>query len=118
MMGPVTFIERQVAHVWGASMIAIAMLFPLEWWLDLNVLSLAPMLAVITAMVFIVKAGMLSGEFYRQTIALLLTAVAMAVVPRQILMTIDRGFFPRDSTGTGDRLGVFENEVVSVVAGD
>ncbi|TWT95732.1 serine/threonine-protein kinase [Neorhodopirellula pilleata] len=81
-MGPVTFIERQVAHVWGASMIAIAMLFPLEWWLDLEVLSLAPLLGVISAMVFIVKAGMLSGAFYFQSIALLVASIGMAVFPR------------------------------------
>ncbi len=81
-MGPVTFIERQIAHVWGASMIAIAMLFALEWWLGLDVLSLAPMLGVISAMVFIIKAGMLSGVFYFQALALLLGAVAMAVIPR------------------------------------
>lgn len=81
-MGPVTFIERQVAHVWGASMIAIAMLFPLEWWLGLEVLSLAPLLGVISAMVFIVKAGMLSGAFYVQAIALLLASIAMAAFPR------------------------------------
>lgn len=81
-MGPVTFIERQIAHVWGSSMIAIAMLFPLEWWLGLNALSLAPMLGVISAMVFIIKAGMLSGVFYFQALALLAGAVAMAVMPR------------------------------------
>jgi serine/threonine-protein kinase len=80
-MGPVTFIERQVAHVWGASMIAIAMLFPMEWWLGLHVLTLAPLLGVISAMVFIVKAGMLSGAFYIQAIALLLASFAMAIFP-------------------------------------
>ena len=63
-------------------MIAIAMLFPLEWWLGLDVLSLAPLLGVISAMVFIVKAGMLSGAFYVQSIALLVVSVAMAVLPR------------------------------------
>ena len=30
-MGPVTFVERQIAHVWGAAMIGIAALFPVEW---------------------------------------------------------------------------------------
>ncbi len=80
-MGPVTFIERQVAHVWGASMIATGLLFPLEWWLKMPVLSLSPMLGVITAMVFIVKAGTLSGVFYFQAVALLLASAAMAVSP-------------------------------------
>ena len=82
-LGPVTFIERQIAHVWGASMIAIAMLFPLEWWLALPVLSLSPLLGVISAMIFIIKAGMLSGEFYFQAASLLVAAVAMAVFPIQ-----------------------------------
>ena len=81
-MGPVTFIERQVAHVWGASMIAIGFLFPIEWWLELNVLKLSPLLGVISAMVFIVKAGMLSGMFYCQAIALFGTAIVMALVPQ------------------------------------
>ncbi len=82
-LGPVTFIERQVAHVWGASMIAIAMLFPLEWWLGLPVLSLSPLLGVISAMVFIIKAGMLSGVFYFQAAALLAAAIAMAIFPAE-----------------------------------
>jgi serine/threonine-protein kinase len=81
-MGPVTFVERQIAHLWGASMIAIAALFPVEWWLGIPVLALSPVLGVISSMVFIVKAGMLSGEFYVQAIALLMTAVAMAVLPQ------------------------------------
>ena len=81
-MGPVTFIERQIAHVWGASMLAIAMLFLIEWWLGLDVLLLSPLLGVISAMVFVVKAGMLTGVFYIQTIALLTTAVLMAIWPQ------------------------------------
>jgi serine/threonine-protein kinase len=81
-MGPVTFIERQIAHVWGGSMIAIGMLFPIEWWLGLDVLKLSPLLGVISAMVFVTKAGMLSGAFYFQVIALLVTAIVMALAPR------------------------------------
>ncbi len=53
------FVERQIAHVWGASMIAIALVFPLEWWLDLKPLTLSPMLGIITGMVFLIKAGIL-----------------------------------------------------------
>jgi serine/threonine-protein kinase len=80
-MGPVTFIERQVAHVWGASMLGVALLFPLEWWLDLPVLRLSPLLGVIAAMVFLIKAAMFNGSFYLQAVALLGTAVWMAVDP-------------------------------------
>ena len=81
-MGPVTFIERQVAHVWGASMIAIGMLFPIEWWLGMPVLSLSPLLGVISSMVFIIKAGMLSGVFYFQAAALLAATIPMALMPQ------------------------------------
>jgi serine/threonine-protein kinase len=81
-MGPVTFIERQIAHVWGASMIAIGLMFPMEWWLGLPVLTLSPLLGVISAMVFVIKAGMLSGAFYIQAVALLLCAAAMAGAPQ------------------------------------
>jgi len=81
-MGPVTFIERQIAHVWGASMIAIGMLFPVEWWLGLPVLTLSPLLGVISAMVFIVKAGMLTGAFYLQAISLLVASALMAIMPQ------------------------------------
>ncbi len=80
-MGPVTFIERQIAHVWGASMIAIGLLFPLEWWLDMKVLSLSPMLGVISAMVFVIKAGMLHGVFYLQAATLLAASILMALWP-------------------------------------
>ena len=80
-MGPVTFIERQIAHVWGASMVAIAMLFPIERLMNLEVLALSPLLGVIAAMVFIIKASMLNGVFYIQAAALLLAALLMAIQP-------------------------------------
>jgi serine/threonine-protein kinase len=81
-MGPVTFVERQVAHVWASSMIAIGSLFVLEWWLDLPCLTLTPLLAVIAGMVFVVKAGVLSGAFYVQALCLFLAAIPMAVFPQ------------------------------------
>ena len=77
-MGPVTFIERQIAHVWGASMVAIAMLFPIERLMNFEVLALSPLLGVIAAMVFIIKASMLNGV-YIQAAALLLAALLMAI---------------------------------------
>ncbi len=85
-MGPVTFVERQIAHVWGSSMVAIAALFPLEWWLGLETLTLSPMLGVITAMIFIIKAGMLSGAFYVQAAMLLAASVMMAIYPLEAHM--------------------------------
>jgi serine/threonine-protein kinase len=79
--GPVTFVERQIAHVWGSSMLGITMLFPLEWWLGLPVLALAPLVSVHLAIVFLLKGAILSGVFYGQCVALLITAVLMAYFP-------------------------------------
>lgn len=81
-MGPVTFVERQIAHLWAGSMICIALLFPLEAWLDLRPLKLSPVLGLVTGMVFLAKAGILSGEFYVWAMLLFLTAVPMALFPR------------------------------------
>ncbi len=80
-MGPVLFVERQIAHVWFASMVGIAALFPIEWGLGLPVLSLSPMLGVMSSMVFLIKAGILSGAFYFQAVALLITSAGMAQWP-------------------------------------
>ncbi len=88
-MGPVTFVERQVAHVWGASMIAIGSLFLLEWWLDLPCLTLTPLLAIIAGMVFVVKAGVLSGAFYVQALCLILASIPMAVFRMWLISFLD-----------------------------
>ena len=80
-MGPVTFVERQIAHVWAASMASIALLFPVEYLLNLPVLTLSPVLALTSGMVFLIKAGILSGSFYIQAGALFATAIAMACWP-------------------------------------
>jgi serine/threonine-protein kinase len=80
-MGPVTFVERQIAHLWASSMIGIAMLFPLEWWLKLPVLSLSPVLGIINGMVFLAKAGILTGAFYVQALLMFATAGLMAYFP-------------------------------------
>jgi serine/threonine-protein kinase len=80
--GPVTFVERQIAHVWAGSIVGTVLLFPVERMLGLPVLSLAPVLALISGSVFLVKAGMLSGAFYAQAAAMYLTAPAMALLER------------------------------------
>jgi serine/threonine-protein kinase len=85
-MGPVTFVERQIAHIWAGTMIAIGLLFPLEYILGKNiegmrVLSLSPIVAIIVGMMFVVKAGVLSGSFYLQATAMFVTALAMAQTP-------------------------------------
>ncbi|MEM7783741.1 MAG: serine/threonine-protein kinase [Planctomycetota bacterium] len=78
-MGPVTFVERQIAHVWAAAMACVAFLFPLEVSLGLPVLSLAPLLGVMAGMVFLVKAGILAGSFYIQATIMFATAIMMAI---------------------------------------
>jgi serine/threonine-protein kinase len=79
--GPVTFVERQIAHVWAAALVSIVALFPLEAYLGLPPLKLSPVLGLIVGMVFLVKAGILSGLFYIQAVALFVTAGLMAVWP-------------------------------------
>jgi serine/threonine protein kinase len=80
-MGPVTFVERQIVHVWAASLISSMSLFGLEIYLGLEPLALAPMLGIISSSVFLVKAGMLSGTFYIQALVLFITAFPMAWYP-------------------------------------
>ncbi len=80
--GPITFIERQIAHVWAGSTIASTLLFFVEWMLALPVLELSPALALIAGNVFLAKAGILSGKFYIQAAVMYLTAFAMAALER------------------------------------
>jgi serine/threonine-protein kinase len=80
-MGPVTFVERQIAHVWGASMIGIGALFPIEWGMRLEPLTLTPLIAIIAGMVFLIKAGILSGVFYIQALALFASSALMLAFP-------------------------------------
>lgn len=80
--GPITFVERQLAHIWGAGVIGINLLFLVEWLLDLPVLTLAPMIAVLNGTLFLIKGGILSGAYYVQAALTLLTIVPMARFPR------------------------------------
>ena len=48
--------------------------------LGLPVLFLSPVLALTSGMIFVIKAGILTGEFYFQAAALFATAIAMAVL--------------------------------------
>ena len=79
--GPVSFVERQIAHVWGASIVSSSLLFWIEHRLGLPVLTLAPVLALLAGGVFLVKAAMLSGLFYFSAAALFVTAAVMASHP-------------------------------------
>lgn len=78
--GPITFVERQIAHVWAGSMLTSTLLFAVEALMGLRVLALAPVLGLVSGMVFLVKAGILSGRFYIQAMLLFATSVAMAMI--------------------------------------
>ena len=80
--GPITFVERQIAHVWVASTAGSISLFFVEMLMSLKVLTLSPVLAIFAGMVFLVKAGMLSGSFYLSAGACFVTAGLMAIFPR------------------------------------
>jgi hypothetical protein len=85
--GPVTAVERQIAHIWGGSVIASVLLFWVEALLQdsggqpLAVLTLSPVLALLAGVVFFAKAGILSGVFYIQAAVLFGTALVMCLVP-------------------------------------
>lgn len=81
--GPITFVERQIAHVWAGSMIADTFMYVIEWQLGLLVLTLSPMLGPVSGAVFLVKASVLSGRFYTYAIVLCLTGLVMAWLQRQ-----------------------------------
>jgi serine/threonine-protein kinase len=81
--GPITFVERQIAHVWGASMVASSLLFAVETLLGMPVLTLSPVLPLIGATVFVIKAGILSGAFYIQAAALFGMSLIMAWIRRE-----------------------------------
>jgi len=84
-LGPVLFVERQIAHAWAASLIAIGLLFPIEYLMGLDVLEASPVIGLISGMVFMVKAGILTGKFYSQAFALFATGVLMAIFPKYSL---------------------------------
>jgi serine/threonine-protein kinase len=78
--GPVAFVEREIAHAWAAGVIASIGVFIIEVQLDLPVLTLTPILAIAAGMVFLVKAGTLSGGFYFAAAASFLIAAPMAMI--------------------------------------
>ncbi|MGP0066052.1 MAG: serine/threonine-protein kinase [Isosphaeraceae bacterium] len=80
--GPIRFVERQLAHVWGAGIVAINLVFLVEWLLGLPVLALAPMIAVTNGMLFMIKGGILSGGYYLQAAVTFLAIFPMAAFPR------------------------------------
>ena len=79
--GPVLFVERQIAHAWAAGVCASIGMFAIEVLIPLPPLTLSPAIAIAAGMVFIFKAGILSGRFYLSAAGMFLTAVAMTQVP-------------------------------------
>ncbi len=80
--GPISFVERQLAHIWGSGIVAINLVFLVEWLLGLPVLSLIAMIAVTNSMLFMVKAGLLSGFYYFQAAAVMLAILPMTWFPQ------------------------------------
>jgi serine/threonine-protein kinase len=79
--GPVLFVERQIAHAWAGGTVASIALFVIEVVKGDPSLSLSPVLPVLAGMVFLFKAGTLSGQFYPWVGAYFGTAVLMALYP-------------------------------------
>jgi serine/threonine-protein kinase len=78
--GPVTAVERQIAHAWGGSIVAVMLLFLVEHLLGAPVLLLSPVLGLVNGMVFTMKAGILAGRFYLHAAALYATSPIMAAL--------------------------------------
>ena len=79
--GPVLFVERQIAHAWAAGVCASIAMFVIEVLIPLPALTLSPAIAVAAGMVFVFKAGILSGRFYLWAAAMFATAALMPLVP-------------------------------------
>jgi serine/threonine protein kinase len=97
--GPVLFVERQIAHAWAAGVAASIATFIIEVMMHQPPLTLSPVIAMAAGMVFVFKAGILSGKFYLTAAAMFLTALVMPLVPQyQILLfgfvTACSFFFP------------------------
>jgi serine/threonine protein kinase len=81
-IGPVTFVERQIAHVWAAGVSGSFAVMLMEWLMHRPVLQFAPFLSIVAGMVFLCKAGILSGLFYIATGALFLVSALMVWLPQ------------------------------------
>lgn len=91
--GPITAVERQIAHLWAGSMIASSMLFWIESIMDRPVLEFSPVLGAIAGMVFLAKAGILSGQFYIQSAMMFATGLVMAAIEHSDLPNFSVSLF-------------------------
>lgn len=71
--GPISFIERLLAHVWGAGIVAINLTFVIEWLMGLPAWTLSPVFGITNGMLFMIKGGILAGSFYFQAAAVFLS---------------------------------------------
>ncbi len=96
-LGPVRFVERQVAHAWAAGVCSSIGMFVIEVIMGEPPLKFSPLLAVAAATTFLVKAGVLTGIFYVAAGVMFITAVLMALFPHYgVLMfgvAVAGGFF-------------------------
>jgi eukaryotic-like serine/threonine-protein kinase len=81
--GPVLFVERQIAHAWAAGVCASIGMFVIEVLMTppLPALTLSPAIAIAAGMVFVFKAGIVSGRFYITAVVMFLTAAIMSLAP-------------------------------------
>jgi serine/threonine-protein kinase len=79
--GPVTFVERQMAHGWAAGVASSILIFLVEVLLGLPALTLTPVLAVAAGMVFLFMAGTVSGWFYVPAVMCCAGTLPMAIWP-------------------------------------
>ncbi len=84
--GPVLFVERQIAHAWAAGVCASIAMFVIEWEIPLAALTLSPAVAVTAGMVFVFKAGILSGKFYLWAGVNFLAACIMPLIPHASIL--------------------------------
>ena len=80
--GPISFVERLLAHVWGAGVVAINLLFVVEWLMNMPVFALAPVLAITNGMLFMIKGGILSGSYYIQAAVVFATIFPVVWFPK------------------------------------
>ena len=70
-----------MAHAWAGGVIASIGTFFVEVLLGLEVLTLTPVLAVMAGMVFVFKAGMLTGWFYAAACLCFVAVIPMYYFP-------------------------------------
>ncbi len=80
--GPISFIERLLAHVWGAGIVAINLTFVTEWLMGLPAWTLSPVFGITNGMLFMIKGGILAGSFYFQAAAVFLSIPFMVRYPK------------------------------------